>query len=128
MEGSQDLLQLDNEMGRINIMRDSDSSLPVLPSPDILEDLRTGLNTPTTTPQQSSHAFLKEDRWLFSPPPVLTVAPTRLDNFRTEFSATPHDTKKWKKSPVLRKKATHPASLVLPMEEHPPRKRLNPPQ
>ena len=88
--------------------------------------LRTGLNTPTTTPQHSPHAFLKEDRWLFSPPPVLKVASTRLDNFRTEFSATPNDTEKWKKSPVLRKKATHPASLVLPMEEHSPRKRIKP--
>ena len=106
-------------------MRDSDS-LPVLPSPDILEDLRTGLNTPPATLQHSPHAFLKEDRWLFSPPPVLTVASTRLDNFRTEFSATPHDTEKWKKSPVLRKKATHPASLVLPTEDHPPRKRIKP--
>ena len=73
MEGSQDLLQLDNEMGRINIMRDSDSSLPVLPSPDILEDLRTELNTPTTTPQHSPHAFLKEDRWLFSPPTFVDI-------------------------------------------------------
>ena len=109
---SQDLLQLDNEIGRINIMRDSDSSLPVLPSPDILESLRTGLNTPPTTPQQSPHLFLKEDRWVFSPPSVLTVASTRLDNFRTEFGATPHDTEKWKKSPVLREKAAHPASLI----------------
>ena len=126
MEGSQDSLQLDNEMGRINIMRDSDSSLPVLPSPDILEDLRTGLNTPPTAPQQSPHAFLKEDRRLFSPPSVLTVSSTRLDNFRTEFIAIPHDTEKWKKSSVLRKKATCPASLVLPTEEHPPRKRIKP--
>ena len=84
MECSQDLLQLDIEIGRINIMRDSNSSLPVLPSPDILEDLRT------------------------------------------EFSATPYDTEKWKKSPVHRKKATRPASLVLPTEEHPPRKRIKP--
>ena len=61
-----------------------------------------------------------------SPPPVLTVASTRLDNFKTEFSSTPHDTEIWKKSPVLRKKATHPASLVLPSEEHPPRKRIKP--
>ena len=125
MECSQDLLQLDNEIGRIN-MRDSDSSLPVLPSPDILEDLRTGLNTPTTTPQHSPHAFLKEDRWLFSPPPVLTSEHTNLDNFETGFNLTPHDTEKWKKSSVLRKKATHPASLVLPTEEHPPRKRIKP--
>ena len=27
---------------------------------------------------------------------------------------------------VFRKKATHPASLVLPPEEHPPRKRIKP--
>ena len=108
-------------------MRDSDSSLPVLPSPDILEDfLENRLNTPPTTPRHSPHAFLKEDRWLFSPPPVLIVASTRLDNFRTEFSATPHDTEKWKKSPVLREKAAHPASLVLPTEEYPPRKRIKP--
>ena len=110
-------------------MRDSNSSLPVLPSPDILEDLRTGLNTPPTAPQQSPHAFLKEDRWLFSPSPVLTVASTRLDNFRTEFSATSHHAEKWKKSPVLRKKATHPASLVffLWRNTH-EEKGLNPPQ
>ena len=78
-------------------------------------------NTPTFP-----HAFLKEDRWLFLPPPVLTVASTRLDNFKTEFSSTPHDTEIWKKSPVFRKKATHPASLVVPPEEHPPRKRIKP--
>ena len=72
------------------------------------------------------HTFLKEDRWLFPPPPVLTAASTRLDNFRTEFSATPHDTEKCKNSPVFRKKATCPASLVLPLEEHPPRKRIKP--
>ena len=78
------------------------------------------------TPLHSPHAFLKEDRWLFSPPPVLTVAPTELDNFKTEFSSTPRDTEIWKKSPVFRKKATHPASLVLPSEEHLPRKRIKP--
>ena len=78
------------------------------------------------TPLHSSHAFLEEDRWLFSPPPVLTVAPTKLDNFKTEFSSTPHDTEIWNKSPVSRKKTTCPASLVLPSEEHPPRKRFKP--
>ena len=50
MECSQDLLQLDNRIGRINFMRDSDSSLPVLPTPDILDFLENGLNTPPTTP------------------------------------------------------------------------------
>ena len=72
------------------------------------------------------HTFLKEGRWLFSPPPVLTAASTALDNFRTEFSAIPHDTEECKNSPVFRKKATHSASLVLPLEEHPPRKRIKP--
>ena len=85
-------------------MRDSDSSLPVLPSPDILEDLRTGLNTPPTAPQQSPHAFLKEDRWLFSPPPVLTVASTRLDNFETGFNLTSHDTKNGRNHQFLGKR------------------------
>ena len=57
---------------------------------------------------------------------MLTVAPTKLDNFKTEFSSTPCDTEIWKKSPVFRKKTTCPASLVLPLEEHPPRKRIKP--
>ena len=57
---------------------------------------------------------------------MLTTASTRLDNIRTVFSATPHDTEKWKNSPVFRKKATHPASLVLPPEEHPSRKEIKP--
>ena len=97
----------------------------MIPLPEIEEEpLEGGLNAPPTTPLHSPHAFLKEDRWLFSPPPVLTAASTRLDNFRTEFSATPHDTEKCKNSPVFRKKATHPTSLVLSPEEHPPRKRI----
>ena len=108
MECSQDLLQLDNEIGRINIMRDIDSSLPVLPSQTYL---RTGLNTPPTAPEQSPHAFLKKDRWLFSPPPVLTSEHTNLDNFETGFNLTLRDTEKWKKSPVLRKKGNPPCFL-----------------
>ena len=84
------------------------------------------MNAPPTTLLHSPNAFLKDDRWLFSPPPVLIVASTRLDNLKTEFSSTPHDTEIWKKSPVFRKKATCPASLVLPPEEHPPRKRIKP--
>ena len=99
----------------------------MIPSPEIEEEpLEGGSNAPPTTPLHSPHAFLKEDRWLFSPPPVLTAASTRLDNFRTEFSATPHDTEKWKNSPVFRKKTICPASLVLPMKGHPPRKRIKP--
>ena len=56
----------------------------------------------------------------------MTVAPTKLDNFKTGFSSTPCDTEIWNKSPVFRKKTTPPASLVLPSEEHPPRKRIKP--
>ena len=127
MDSSQDELGIDNENNRTIFLRESDPFLPVIPLPEIEEEpLEGGLNAPPTTPLHSPYAFLKEGRWLFSPPPVLTGASTRLDNIRTEFSATPHDTEKWKNSPVFRKKATHPASLVLPPEEHPPRKRIKP--
>ena len=81
---------------------------------------------PLQHPYNPPHSFLKEGRWLFSPPPVLTAVSTKLDNFRTEFSAIPHDTEECKNSPVFRKKATHPASLVLPLEDHPPRKWVKP--
>ena len=57
---------------------------------------------------------------------MLTVAPTKLDNCKTGFSSSPCDTEIWNKSPVFRKKTTCPASLVLPSEEHPPRKRIKP--
>ena len=125
MDNSQDELGIDNENNRTIFLRESDPFLPVIPSPEIEEEpLEEGLNAPPTTPLYSPHAFLKVDRWLFSPPPVLTAASTRLDNFRTEFSATPHDTEKCKNSPVFRKKATWPASLVLSSEEHPPSKRI----
>ena len=125
MDSSQDELGIDNENNRTIFL--SDPFLPVIPLPEIEEEpLEGGLNAPPITPLHSPHTFLKEDRWLFSPPPVLTAASTRLDNFKTEFSATPHDTEKCKDSPVFRKKATRPASLVLPLEEHPPRKRIKP--
>ena len=111
MECSQDLLQLDNEIGRINIMRDSHSSLPVLPSPDILEDFRTGLNTSPATPPHSPHAFLKEDRWLFSPPPVLAMIHTRFEAKSTPNVLGKSGTEKEKKSkpPPLLQIVSHPA-------------------
>ena len=125
MDSSQDEVGINNENNRTIFRRGSDPFLPIIPLPEIKEEpLEEGLNTPPVTPLHSPHAFLKEDRWLFSPPPVLTVAPTKLDNFKTGFSCTPHDTEIWNKSPVFRKKATHPASLVLPSEGHPPRKRI----
>ena len=127
MDNSQDELEIDNENNRTIFLRESDPFLPMIPSPEIEEEpLEGGLNAPPTTPLHSPHTFLKEGRWLFSPQPVLTAASTKLDNFRTEFSAISHDTEECKNSPVLRKKATCPASLVLPLEEHPPRKRIKP--
>ena len=90
MDSSQDELGIDNENSRTIFLRESDPFLPMIPSPEIEEEpLEGGLNAPPTTPLHSPHAFLKEDRWLFSPPPVLTVASTRLDNFKTEFSSPP---------------------------------------
>ena len=102
MDYSQDVLGLDNENNKINFLRESDPFLPVIPSLEIKEEpLEEGLNTPPVTPLHSPQAFLKEDRWLFSPPPVLTVTPTKfeaksthniLDNSGTEFNSTPCDT------------------------------------
>ena len=77
MECSQDLLEFDSEISRINIPRDSDPFLPVFPSPEISEEpLEDGLNTPVVTPLHSPHAFLKEERWLFSLPPVVSTLST----------------------------------------------------
>ena len=127
MDNSQDELGIDNENNRTIFLRESDPFLPVICSPEIEEEpLEGGLIAPPMTPLQSPHTFLKEGRWLFSPPPVLTAVSTKLDNFRTEFSAIPHDTEECKNLPVFRKKETHPASLVLPLEDHPPRKRVKP--
>ena len=90
MDSSQDELGIDNENNRTIFLRENDPFIPMIPLPEIKEEpLEGGLNTPPTTPLQSPHAFLKEDRWLFSPPSVLTVASTRLDHLRTEFSSNP---------------------------------------
>ena len=131
MDCSQDLLELDSEISKINILKESDPLLPVLPSPDIPEEpLADGLTTPPVTPLHSPHAFLKEERWLFSPPPVMPVIHTQSEvklsssSLDTTENLTPHDTVREKKSTALRKRAAHPKSLTLPSEEHPPRKRI----
>ena len=90
MDNSQDELGIDNENNRTIFLRESDPFLPMISSPEIEEEpLEGGLNAPPTTPLHSPHTFLKEDRWLFSPLPVLTAASTRLDNFRTELVLPP---------------------------------------
>ena len=127
MDNSEDELGLDHENNRTIFLRKSDPFLPIIPSPEKEEEpLEEGLKTPPATPLHSPHAFHKEDRRLFSPPPVLTVAPTRLDNFETGFNSTPHDTGLENKSPVFRKQTTCPASLELPSEGYPPRKGIKP--
>ena len=133
MDCSQDLLELDSEISRTNFLRGSDPFLPVIPSLEIKEEsLEDGLNTPPVTPLHSPQAFLKEDRWLFSPPPVMPVIPTQSevklssDSLDTTENFTPHDTARENKSTALRKRAACHKSLILPSEEHPPRKRIKP--
>ena len=78
MDCSQDLFELDTEISKINILKEIDPLLPVLPSPDIPEEpLADRLTTPPVTPLHSPHAFFKEERWLFSPPPVMPVISTQ---------------------------------------------------
>ena len=110
MDSSQDLLELDSEISRINILKESDPLLPVLPSLDIpKEPLVNGLTTPPVTPLHSPCAFLKEERWLFSPPPVMPVIPIQSevksssDSLDTTENLTPHDTMREKSSTALRK-------------------------
>ena len=134
MDCSQDLLELDSEMGRINLMKDSDPFLPVLPSPEISEEhLEDGLNTPPVTPLHSPHAFLKEERWLFSLPPVVLTLSTHpevtspsdaSDNTESGQNPTPHDTVREKKLKAPRKRAACPTSLSILLEENPLRKRI----
>ena len=95
MDCSQDLLELDSEISRINIiLEDSDPFLPVLPSLEISrEPLEDGLNTPTFP-----HAFLKEERWLFSLPPVVPTLSTYSEV--TPLSCIPDNTKS-RQNPTL---------------------------
>ena len=133
MDCLQDILEFDSEVNRINISRESDPFLPVLPLPDKPEEpLETRLNTPPVTPLQFPQAFVKEERWLFSLPPILPVTPTHsevnspssvLDTTKIGLNSSPYATVREKKSTALRKRAACPTSLTLPSEEHPPRKR-----
>ena len=134
MDCSQDLLELDSEIGRINLLKDSDPFLPVLPSPEISEEpLEDGLNTPPVTPLQSPHAFLKENRWLFSLPPVVSTISTQSevkppseapDEIVSRQNSTPYVTVREKKSKASKRRAAHPTSLPLLLEEHTSRKRI----
>ena len=108
-------------------LRESDPFMPILPSPERQEEfLEEGLKTPPSTPIHSPHAFLKEDRWLFSPPPVLTPENTNLDKFKTRTDTTPCDTDKDQNSKMFKKRVVRPLSLILPSEGNSPRKRSRP--
>ena len=114
------------ENNRTVFLKESDPFLPVIPSPKIQEEpLEERLRTPPATPIHSPHAFLKEERWLLSPPPVLTSEHAKLDDSKTGLNLT-DTTDKRRKSPALRKRAVRPKSLVLSSEENPPRKRAKP--
>ena len=84
-------MELDNEHNRTVLLRESDPFMPILPSPERQKEfLEEGLKTPPSTPIHSPHAFLKEDRWLFSPPPMLTLENTNLDKSETKTGTTSH--------------------------------------
>ena len=120
-------MELDNEHNKTVFLRESDPFMPILPSPERQEEfLEEGLKTPPSTPMHSPHAFLKEDRWLFSPPPVLTPGNTNLDNSETRTDITPHDIDKDQNSKVLKKRVVRPSSLIIPSERKPSRKRSRP--
>ena len=90
MDNIQDDVELDIENNRTVFLKENDPFLPIIPLPGIQEEsLEERLRTPPVTPIHSPNAFLKEDRWLFSPPPVLTSEHTNLDNFETGFNLTP---------------------------------------
>ena len=117
-------MELDNENNRTVFLRESDPFMPILPLPERQEEfLEEGLKTPPSTPIHSPHAFLKEDRWLFSPPPVLTPENTNLDKPETKTDTTPHDTDKDQNFKMLKKRVVRPSSLILPSEGKSPRKR-----
>ena len=123
MDDILDNIDFDIENNRTVFLKESDPFLPIIPSPEIQEEpLEERLRTPPATPMHSPHAFLKEDRWLFSPPPVLISEHAKLDNSEIGLNLTD----KRRKSPALRKRAARPKSLVLSSEENPPRKRVGP--
>ena len=129
MDDILDNIDLGIENNRTVFLKESDPFLPIIPSPEIQEGpLEERLRTPPATPIHSPHAFLKEERWLFSPPPVLTSEHAKLDNSEIGLNLT-DTTDKRRKSPALRKRAARPKSLVLsPEEKTLPEKGQNPPR
>ena len=114
MDNILDNIEFDIENNRTVFLKESDPFLPIIPSPEIQEEpLEERLRTPPATPIHSPHVFLNEDRWLFSPPPVLTSEHAKLDNSEIGLNLTPHDTDNRRKSPALRKRAGRPKSSFI---------------
>ena len=127
MDDILDNIDFDIENNRTVFLKESDPFLPVIPSPKIQEEpLEETLRTPPATPIHSPHAFLKEERWLFSPPPVLTSEHVKLDNSKIGWLTDTTD--KRRKSPALRKRAVRPKSLVCLQKKTLPGKGQNPPR
>ena len=88
MDNILDNIEFDIENNRTVFLKESDPFLPIIPSPEIQEEpLEERLRTPPATPIHSPHAFLK-DRWLFSPPPVLTSEHVKLNNSEIGLNLT----------------------------------------
>ena len=95
MDDILDNIDFDIENNRTVFLKESYLFLPIIPSPEIQEEpLEERLRTPPTTPIHSPHAFLKEDRWLFSPPPVLTSEHAKLNNSEIGLNLTDNTDKR----------------------------------
>ena len=82
MDNLQGHIEIDTEKNRTVFLKESDPFLPILPSPERQEEpLEEGLETPPLTPIHSPHAFLKEDRWLFSPPTCADIGAYKFGQF-----------------------------------------------
>ena len=91
------------------------------------------LHIPPVTPLQSPHAFLKEERWLFYPPPIVSTLSTHtevkspsnaLDTTEIRLKPTPHVTVRERKSTAIIKRTAHPIPQSLMSEGYPPRKSI----
>ena len=117
-------MELDSDNNESVILRESDPFLPIPPSPEeekqILDEiLENGIKTPPSSPINSHHSFLSDDRWLFSPPPVVKIESEILDNIKTEEEVKHCD----KNSETIKRGIARPASLALPSEKDLPCKR-----
>ena len=89
MDDILDNIDFDIVNNRTVFLKEGDPFLPIIPSPEIQEEpLEERLRTPPVTPVHSPHAFLEEDRRLFSPPPVLTAQHTKLDHSEIGLNLT----------------------------------------